>query len=84
MSTGDFLTLATLALAILLVTPLLGGYIYRVMEGQRVFLSPVLRPVERRDLPRLRHRRDGRADLEGLHASRSWPWRSSRSSPATS
>jgi potassium-transporting ATPase potassium-binding subunit len=47
MSTGDFLTLAAVALAILIVTPLLGGYIYRVMEGQRVFLSPVLRPVER-------------------------------------
>jgi potassium-transporting ATPase potassium-binding subunit len=47
MSIGDFLTLATIALAILIVTPLLGGYIYRVMEGQRVLLSPVLRPVER-------------------------------------
>ncbi len=47
MSVGDFVTLATIALAILLVTPLLGTYIYRVMEGQRTFLSPVLRPVER-------------------------------------
>ncbi len=47
MSTGDFLTFATIALAILLVTPFLGRYIYRVMEGERVFLSPVLRPVER-------------------------------------
>jgi K+-transporting ATPase ATPase A chain len=47
MSVGDFLTLATLALAILIVTPLLGGYIHRVMEGERVFLSPILRPVER-------------------------------------
>ena len=37
-----------MALAILIVTPFLGGYIYRVMEGERVFLSPVLRPVERR------------------------------------
>ena len=47
MSTGDFLTLATLALAILIVTPFLGRYIHRVMEGERVFLSPILRPVER-------------------------------------
>jgi K+-transporting ATPase ATPase A chain len=47
MSVGDFLTLATLALAILIVTPLLGGYIHRVMEGERVFLSAILRPVER-------------------------------------
>jgi len=46
-SMSEFLTLATLAVAILVVTPLLGGYIHRVMEGQRVFLSPVLRPVER-------------------------------------
>ena len=47
MSTGDFLTLATLALAILIVTPFLGRYIHRVMEGERTFLSPILRPVER-------------------------------------
>jgi len=47
MSVGDFLTLATLALAIAIVTPFLGRYIHRVMEGERVFLSPVLRPVER-------------------------------------
>ena len=47
MSLNDFLTLATLALAIVVITPFLGRYIYRVMEGERVFLSPVVRPVER-------------------------------------
>jgi len=47
MSVGDFATLATIALALIVVTPLLGTYIHRVMEGERVFLSPVLRPVER-------------------------------------
>jgi len=47
MAINDFLTLATVGLAILLITPLLGGYIHKVMEGQRVFLSPVLQPVER-------------------------------------
>ena len=47
MSVGDFLTLATIAAAILLITPLLGRYIHRVMEGERVFLSPVVRPIER-------------------------------------
>src|SRR5471032_1110904 len=47
MALNDFLTLAAVGLAILLITPLLGGYIHRVMEGERVFLSPVLRPVER-------------------------------------
>ena len=47
MALGDFLTLAALAAAVLLITPLLGRYIHRVMEGERTFLSPVLRPVER-------------------------------------
>ena len=47
------------------------------MEGERTLLSPVLRPVERGDLPRLRHRRDVRAGLEGLRdrgpgVRRSW------------
>ena len=36
-----------LAAAILIATPIFGGYIYRVMEGERVFLSPILRPLER-------------------------------------
>ena len=47
MGLGDFLTLASVALAILIITPFLGRYIHRVMEGERTFLSPVLRPVER-------------------------------------
>jgi potassium-transporting ATPase potassium-binding subunit len=47
MSFGDFVTLATIAAAVLLITPFLGRYIHRVMEGERVFLSPVVRPVER-------------------------------------
>ena len=47
MAPGDFLTLASLALAVLLVTPFLGRYIHRVMEGQPTPLSPALRPVER-------------------------------------
>ena len=34
------------AVAILLARPL-GGYMRKVMEGERVFLSPVVRPVER-------------------------------------
>jgi len=44
---NDFLVLATLAAAILIATPFLGRYIHRVMEGERVFLSPIIRPVER-------------------------------------
>ena len=47
MPLGDFLTLAALAVAVLVATPFFGSYIYRVMEGERVFLSPIIRPVER-------------------------------------
>ena len=47
MGTGDILSLVALAAAVLLVTPLLGQYMFRVMEGERVLLSPVLRPIER-------------------------------------
>jgi K+-transporting ATPase ATPase A chain len=43
----DFFTLVTLAVAIVAVTPLLGTYIHKVMEGERTFLSPIIRPVER-------------------------------------
>ena len=46
MPVGDFLTLASIFLAILLITPVLGHYIWLVMEGERTPLSPVLRPVE--------------------------------------
>ena len=47
MGLGDFLTVASIALAVLIITPFLGRYIHRVMEGERTFLSPVVRPVER-------------------------------------
>ena len=46
MPANDFLTLVVFALVILGITPVLGGYIFKVMEGQRTFLSPILRPVE--------------------------------------
>jgi potassium-transporting ATPase potassium-binding subunit len=44
---GDLLTLASVTVAVLLITPVLGHYIWLVMEGARTPLSPVLRPVER-------------------------------------
>jgi K+-transporting ATPase ATPase A chain len=44
---GDVLTLATIALAVAIATPLLGRYVYRVMEGEPVFISPIVRPLER-------------------------------------
>ncbi len=47
MPSNDLVQLIVLAIAILLVTPPLGAYIAKVMEGERTFLSPVLLPVER-------------------------------------
>src|SRR5487761_2607405 len=39
--------IVTVLAAIVLVTRPLGGYMRRVFDGERTFLSPVLRPVER-------------------------------------
>ena len=47
MAIPDLLLLIAFALAILLITPVLGSYIARVMAGERTFLSPILRPIER-------------------------------------
>ena len=47
MAINDFLFLATIAAAVLLVTPPLGRYMHRVFEGERTILSPVLAPIER-------------------------------------
>ena len=47
MPLNDLATLVLFAAIILVITPVLGRYIYRVMEGERTFLSPVLLPVER-------------------------------------
>jgi K+-transporting ATPase ATPase A chain len=43
---GLLQAISLFVVAILLARPL-GGYIRKVMEGERVFLSPVVRPVER-------------------------------------
>lgn len=43
----DWLLLAAFSLLVLAPAPVLGRYFYRVMEGQRTWLSPVLLPVER-------------------------------------
>ena len=47
MPSNDLVTLITLAVAVLLLTPPLGAYIAHVMEGERTLLSPLLAPVER-------------------------------------
>jgi len=43
---GLLQALSLFAVVLLLARPL-GGYIRKVMEGERVFLSPVIRPIER-------------------------------------
>src|SRR5665647_3120594 len=43
---GLLQAISLFAVAILLARPL-GGYMRKVMEGERTILSPVLRPVER-------------------------------------
>ncbi|HSS36786.1 MAG TPA: potassium-transporting ATPase subunit KdpA [Patescibacteria group bacterium] len=43
----DLITLIAFAVGILLITPVLGSYIAKVMAGERTFLSPILRPIER-------------------------------------
>ena len=47
MPVTDLLTLAALFGAVLLITPVLGRYMARVLEGERTLLSPLLAPVER-------------------------------------
>ncbi|AQZ31862.1 potassium-transporting ATPase subunit KdpA [Pseudomonas sp. LPH1] len=42
----DWLLLAAFFLLVLAPAPFLGRYFYRVMEGQRTWLSPVLQPLE--------------------------------------
>jgi len=54
------------AVVVALVRPL-GGYMMRVFNGERTFLSPVLRPIEGRALLGRRRRPAARAALGHLH-----------------
>jgi len=45
--TTDFVQFAVYAAIILALTPVLGGYMAKVFAGERTFLYPLLRPVER-------------------------------------
>jgi K+-transporting ATPase ATPase A chain len=47
MPVTDLATLLLFLLVVVLITPVLGAYIARVMEGEATLLTPVLRPVER-------------------------------------
>ncbi len=46
MTLNGWIQIALFCAIILALTPLLGGYMTRVFAGERIFLSPVLRPVE--------------------------------------
>src|SRR6185312_14463149 len=47
MTLNGWLQILFFLLAIFLVTPILGGYMARVFTGQRTFIDPVARPLER-------------------------------------
>jgi K+-transporting ATPase ATPase A chain len=47
MSVSALLTLVTVLVAVVLITPSLGSYIYAAMEGRPTRLTPILGPVER-------------------------------------
>ena len=52
------------------LTPLLGGYMARVYQGERVALDRVLGPVERLTYRAAPHRPGPAAGLEGLRGAR--------------
>ena len=63
MPVTDLLTLAALFGAVLLLTPFLGRYMARVLEGERTLLSPAPGARRARHLPRGGHRPRPRAGL---------------------
>jgi potassium-transporting ATPase potassium-binding subunit len=46
MTVTGWIQIVLYGVIILVLTPLLGGYMTRVFSGERTFLSPILRPVE--------------------------------------
>ena len=72
MTTIGWIQILLYCAIIVAITPVLGGYMTRVFNGERTFLSPVLRPVEAAHLSGRRRRRKARAalaDLYGRHAA---------------
>ena len=47
MTTVKFLEVLVYLAIIIAITPILGGYMKRVFAGEKTFLDPLLRPVER-------------------------------------
>ena len=67
MTTIGWIQILLYCAIIIAITPVLGGYMTRVFNGERTFLSPVLRPVEAAALLGRRRRREARAALAHLH-----------------
>ncbi|HWZ68940.1 MAG TPA: potassium-transporting ATPase subunit KdpA, partial [Stellaceae bacterium] len=47
MTSNGWLQIGLFSLIVVLITRPFGGYMTRVFAGERTFLSPLLRPVER-------------------------------------
>lgn len=47
MHANDYWLIAAFFILVLSPAPWLGRYLYRVMEGERTWLTPMLAPVER-------------------------------------
>ena len=60
--TQGLVQIAVFLVVLTALTPLLGAYIARVFQGERVFLSPVIGPIERFSYTVLRVRPDGDQD----------------------
>ncbi len=61
MTTIGWIQILLYCAIIVAITPVLGGYMTRVFNGERTFLSPVLRPVEAVLYWHRRRRRKARA-----------------------
>ena len=47
MTSNGWLQIALFGVIVIAITRPFGGYMYRVFAGERTFLSPLLRPIER-------------------------------------
>ena len=66
MTVNGWIQIALYCVIVIALTKPLGGYMTRVFNGERTFLSPVLRPLERGIYRALRRRREAGAALADL------------------
>jgi K+-transporting ATPase ATPase A chain len=70
MSQG-WLQIAVFLAILTALVPLIGGYMAKVFQGERVFLSPVVGPIERLGYRLFRVRPDDGQDWKGRRVSSS-------------